>query len=409
MLSSKDTGQKRESNILIVDEAHELEEVLTGFISMKLTEKTIKSFSFDNEKELLNRLKDAADIEKYISLIKDVCQAAKNKLSTIKQDEMDNKDRNPISDQRANKLNKFYGSDSDGIKNLKLQTKLREIVSKTDIFLEKYTQNPPNWILEKVWSEATKNYEFSIDPVWVGDYMNEYVWNRYDKVILMSGTILDIDLFCQVNGLSKHEVNYKSWQSPFPIENRRTIYAPIGSMSMKDKVETFKKYIPFLTNIFNHYSGKKGVIHTNSFELSNWIERDMKKNKRLLFHTSLNKQDILIEHFESKKDSIIVSPSVGTGVDFDDDKSRFQIIAKIPYPSLASARNKRRQELNKEWYSWKTVCTLIQMMGRSIRHKEDYADTYIIDSGFGGLLYYSRKYFPKWVTDTIVDKSKQMK
>ena len=51
-------------------------------------------------------------------------------------------------------------------------------------------------------------------------------------------------------------------------------------------------------------------------------------------------------HFESDEPTVIVSPSMGTGVSFDNDRARFQIIAKIPYPSLASQKNKMRQVKN---------------------------------------------------------------
>jgi len=50
-------------------------------------------------------------------------------------------------------------------------------------------------------------------------------------------------------------------------------------------------------------------------------------------------------HKESDEDTVIVSPSMNTGVSFDDDTARFQIIAKVPYPSLASQKNKLRQRI----------------------------------------------------------------
>jgi Rad3-related DNA helicase len=92
---------------------------------------------------------------------------------------------------------------------------------------------------------------------------------------------------------------------------------------------------------------------------------------------------------------------MGTGVSFDHDKSRFQIIAKIPYPSLASQKNKLRQKNNPDWYAWKTICGLLQMSGRSIRSKTDHADTIIIDESFSDVLKYSSHYIPEWVQESI--------
>jgi Rad3-related DNA helicase len=134
--------------------------------------------------------------------------------------------------------------------------------------------------------------------------------------------------------------------------------------------------------------------------LSEWI-RSEGINERLVFHDSSNKEDILKLHFESESDSVIVSPSVHTGVSFDNDRARFQIVAKIPYPSLASEKNKMRKSQNPEWYSYKTISSLLQMLGRPIRSRSDYADTIIIDESFGDVLKYSSHLIPNWVQDSI--------
>ena len=86
---------------------------------------------------------------------------------------------------------------------------------------------------------------------------------------------------------------------------------------------------------------------------------------------------------------------------FDNDKARFQIIAKIPYPSLASEKNKLRKQNNPEWYAYRTVSSLCQMIGRPVRSKNDYADTIIIDESFGDVLKYSSHYIPNWLQESI--------
>jgi hypothetical protein len=61
---------------------------------------------------------------------------------------------------------------------------------------------------------------------------------------------------------------------PFPVENRPIFYMPLGKMSYAKKEETFKNYVPYLHKILKKYSNKKGIIHTNSFELSNWMRKN---------------------------------------------------------------------------------------------------------------------------------------
>ena len=219
-------------------------------------------------------------------------------------------------------------------------------------------------------------------------------------VFLMSGTILDKNLFCQLNGLDVTKAAYYSIESPFPLKNRPIYYMPVGKMSYKQKEDTFKRYIPYIQKLLDKYKDKKGIIHTNSFELAKWIEESI-KDPRLVYHDSSNKDEILKEHFDSKKPTVIVSPSMDTGVSFDDDRARFQIIAKVPYPSLASQKNKLRQKNNPDWYSWKTVAGIIQMTGRSVRSFDDYADTIIIDGSFGDVIKHSSHFLPDWVQSAI--------
>ena len=125
------------------------------------------------------------------------------------------------------------------------------------------------------------------------------------------------------------------------------------------------------------------------------------KDPRLVYHDSSNKDDVLKAHFDTEEPTVIVSPSMDTGVSFDDDKARFQIIAKVPYPSLASQKNKLRQKNNPDWYAWKTVSGIIQMTGRTVRSTDDYADTIIIDGSFGDVIKHSSHFMPDWIQGAI--------
>ena len=254
--------------------------------------------------------------------------------------------------------------------------------------------------METSYNEKLRQKELSLEPIWAYDYLDKYVFSKYDMVFLMSGTILDKNLFCQLNGLDVSKAVYYSIESPFPLKNRPIYYMPVGKMSFKQKEETFERYIPYIKKLLDKYSTSKGVIHTNSFELSNWIQKSI-KDKRLIFHDSTNKDEMLRMHCESKLPTVIVSPSMDTGVSFDDDLARFQIIAKVPYPTLGSQKNKMRQINNPDWYAWKTVSGIIQMSGRPVRSNRDYADTIIIDGSFGDVMKHSSHFLPNWIQNAI--------
>jgi Rad3-related DNA helicase len=120
-----------------------------------------------------------------------------------------------------------------------------------------------------------------------------------------------------------------------------------------------------------------------------------------VYHDSSNKDEVLEKHFINQNPTVLVSPSMDTGISFDGDKARFQIIAKVPYPSLASQKNKMRKQNYPEWYAYKTVSGLIQAYGRIIRSETDSGDTIIIDASFGDVLRYSSSFIPSWVQSSI--------
>jgi ATP-dependent DNA helicase DinG len=391
--------ENRGAKVLIVDEAHEFDDVMSDFISIKITESIVKKFKFSNEYDIIKKLKSVSSISGYVDFLRFLNGEI---LSTMEDMEkgMSSAPRNIKSDKRDLKISKVLKTKNSDVKVMNLITDLKQYQLKIEVFLKEYKENPNNWVLESNWNEKTKQKELSLEPIWAYDYLDKYIFSNYDMVFLMSGTILDKNLFCQLNGLDVSKAVYYSIGSPFPLKNRPIYYMPLGKMSFKSKDDTFKRYIPYIKKLLDKYKKKKGIIHTNSFELAKWIE-DSIKDPRLIFHDSSNKDEMLRLHMESEEPTVIVSPSMDTGVSFDNDTARFQIIAKVPYPSLASQKNKMRQANNPDWYSWKTVSGLIQMSGRPVRSNMDYADTIIIDGGFGDVIKHSSHFLPDWIQEAI--------
>jgi Rad3-related DNA helicase len=391
--------ENRGAKVLIVDEAHEFDDVMSDFISIKITENIVKKFKFSNEYEIMKNLKSVSSINDYVGFLRFLNGEI---IATMEDMEkgMASSPRNVKSDKRDLKISKVLKTKNTDVRVMNLVTDLKQYQLKIEVFLKEYKENPNNWVLESNWNEKTKQKELSLEPIWAYDYLDKYVFSQYDMVFLMSGTILNKNLFCQLNGLDVSKAVYYSISSPFPLRNRPIYYMPLGKMSFKSKEDTFKRYIPYIQKLLDKYKNKKGIIHTNSFELAKWIENSI-KDPRLIFHDSSNKDEILRMHMESEEPTVIVSPSMDTGVSFDNDSARFQIIAKVPYPSLASQKNKMRQANNPDWYSWKTVSGLIQMSGRPVRSNMDYADTIIIDGGFGDVIKHSSHFLPDWIQEAI--------
>ena len=66
---------------------------------------------------------------------------------------------------------------------------LKQYQLKIDLFLKEYKDNPHNWVLETYHNEKLNQKELSLEPIWAYDYLDKYVWSKYDLIVLMSGTI----------------------------------------------------------------------------------------------------------------------------------------------------------------------------------------------------------------------------
>jgi Rad3-related DNA helicase len=407
MLYGTGINEKRQAKLLIVDEADLLDNIMCDFITMKITETTIKKFRFTNESEILIQLKYVTSMESYMEFIKYFLEEIDQALIQMEDYLTTPREGDPYSAKRDKRINKISGilkEKSDDMKVMQLISELKQYAKKVEVFLEEFNEDPENWVLEKIYNEKSKMYEMSLEPIWAHKYLKKYIWDKYDYVVCMSATILDKKYFSEFNGIDESKAIYYSIPSPFPRENRLIYYMPCGKMSWNSKEATLPKLVSAVKKILKKYSDKKGLIHSNSYELQKQIKEAI-NDDRLLCHDSINKDEMLKEHCESNKPYVFVSPSSSTGLDMIGDLSRFQIVLKIPYPNLSSPKVKKRCE-NKIYMPYAAASVLVQSFGRSIRSKTDYAETFILDECFSDLLKYNSSLFPQWTLDSIISMKK---
>jgi len=192
--------------------------------------------------------------------------------------------------------------------------------------------------------------------------------------------------------------------SLFPIENRKVYALNIGSMAYKEKAKTIPKIAETVKLLLDKHKGERGIIHTVNYEVAEYLIKYLKSD-RLIMPKGKNR-DSEIEYFmnSSKNDLVLISPSLQEGVDLKDDLSRFTIVCKMPYASLADDWVKKRMELSPKWYSEQTLMNLIQMTGRSVRTETDFATAYILDSNFNWFFNKNKNKFLKWWSESVIIK-----
>jgi Rad3-related DNA helicase len=359
---SPDILQERGARLLIIDEAHAFEETFCDFISSTFSQRSLSSFDIWEDwmaKDLdeiinLNQLSDYVSriiIPKMSTKIKELMEEAKDARGKKKRAELVKKA--DICDKSMCKYNRFV-SDKASYRT--------------------------NWIFEKD-LDQNGNARILVEPIWGSQYLKEMFWDKYDHVILMSGTILNPEMLSKMLGIEEESRDYIALPCPFPKENRPIIYVKFGKMSYYEKTDTFKRAVPIIKKILERNSEHKGIIHTGNYQFNQWIQNSI-KDKRLLVHDSSTREKMLDHHLRSELETVLVSPSMMNGVDLKDELSRFQIILKVPFPNLMSSKIKKRLETNPDWYNWKTLVDVMQSYGRSIRSRNDWAETYILDACF---------------------------
>jgi Rad3-related DNA helicase len=234
---------------------------------------------------------------------------------------------------------------------------------------------------------------------------DRYFNGMADRFLHMSATILNKEQYCKKLNLDYDEVAYFEYESEFPIENRLIHFLPVGSLSWKQKSKTIPKLVKKVQELLDKHKDEKGIIHTVNYELAEIICDQLygtDAGRRLLIPRGKTRQTVLNTFYKSENPYVLISPSLAEGLDLKDDLSRFCIICKMPYANISDKWIKTRMSLDQTWYNNYTAENLIQMTGRSIRSKTDFATTYILDEDF--LRFAETNYYilPQWWKDAVL-------
>jgi ATP-dependent DNA helicase DinG len=278
------------------------------------------------------------------------------------------------------------------------------------ITINNILSNPRNWIIAEMKKEGYEVIKVELKPLDISPYC-KHVFEKCSKVLVMSATILNPETFCRSVGLIyDKEVKFIRIKSDFPIENRPIYPMNIAYLNFNNlQLPGIKSSIAkIIDNIMTIHRKDKGIVHTTSYEQLNFIkEKISQENARRLLVTDpeIQRDEIIQEHINSIKPTVLISPSLHTGLDLKGELSRFQIITKIPYPNKNDRWINAKRNLDEDWYYWQTALKLVQASGRSIRSKEDWAKTYILDSAFSYFVKKNRNILPDWFIQAVKSRS----
>lgn len=222
-----------------------------------------------------------------------------------------------------------------------------------------------------------------------------------EKILLMSGTIYNKNMFCWENGLDVNETAYMRVNSTFPVANRPVIFHPQSiNTSAREWEGNFGRLVDLCRRIMDDHPNEKGLIHVSSYARAAQLTAAL--GARAVTHLPENSQLELTGFFIRPGNQVFVSPICQQGVDFKDDRARFQIVTSVPYLNVGDKVVKRLMETVRGWYDLKTLVVFGQILGRVVRSEQDHGTTYLVDSRFRSFINRTRRLLPQWLTESFI-------
>lgn len=367
-------------DVIVFDECHNIETQLIGFAEIELTPQEFFTYYFSREEypkydhfvfEALD-LKTDKDIRDYFIRVYNAAVKPKwEEFDKLLKEEISNAAQSGNYDKVRKIKERFNFVD-------KVYKRLQYLISSDD----------SNWIFE-IKETAKGMKSLYAKPLSAGPVFKDYIEKFADRFVFMSATIIDEKAFAESIGVSMDDVEFIRFESPFdpsrsPIYNCNAVNCSYQSLQDPETARAIVTYVKF---ILDKHPDDKGIIHTGNQKITkilyDALRTDPKYRIRMLYrYDDIKNDDIIREHNISNRPTVLVSSSMIDGVDLHDDLSRFQIIVKVPYLSLADKRVKIKTERDPGWYRLQTWFRIIQECGRSTRNEEDESVTYILDTSF---------------------------
>ena len=375
-----------ERNFTICDEAHKLVGIIQNHFSPKMVPddigkmKNIVEFGLDNDtiideiETIRKKIISTDDNDRLIEYLIEYNEKMKvisDGVDTIKRDISEKTDRN----EQLSKEDKTLAYNCEFLDNhITGFSDYVDIIQSVGIY------------------SMVKNYDdLNRDVITFNCIDESYLMNKHFhkhcvNKMYMSATIGDPNEFAKDCSFS----NFNSIDIPstFDFTNSPIFYIPDYRLSYTEKEMNFPKVAELIDYTINMYAGRRGIIQTGSYKFAKSLADYLgpAARQRLILYDDTKEKTDALEYFKMCNDKILVGPSLIEGLSFDDDLCRFQIIMKVPYPSLADKFVKAKKDINPAWYSNTTAISILQGVGRGIRNENDWCVTFIFDGCYSYLM-----------------------
>ena len=359
--------------LLVLDEAHNIEEECLNHVSVNVTPFTIPSETYAKVLPQLREVKAEKQLGKLLETVEASLTAQLEQVRKI--------------------------AETTGLSVMQAEDKER---------IERYLETYGLYRSSKSeWVWQIKGDQLFVQPLFAREFMKELIWKRAEHYIISSATILNPQEYVELIGLHDLLENDEicilpQVPSTFPVDNRPVIDRTVGPLSRAGWEENMPKAVRAVEEILREERGNV-AIHCHSYDHQKTLFDNLPEDLRLrlIIHTRRDREERLGEWMQSRG-KVFVSVAFNEGQDWKYDVCDAQILLKVPFPDLGDKRVKRRLDMgHQQWYNNQAMLEVIQAYGRAVRAEDDKARFYIVDGSFQRLVGKCWKFIPDWFKEAL--------
>jgi ATP-dependent DNA helicase DinG len=248
------------------------------------------------------------------------------------------------------------------------------------------------WIVHQ--NETNGAWHF--DPVWVHAHAAK-LFLATPRIVLTSATFARKT--AAMLGVGADDLTWHESPSDFPVARRPIYYVPTVKLTHKafeNDPALFKIWIARIDQIIDQRLDRKGIIHSVSYKRRNEIMQFSEHKDRMITHDSQTARHAIERFKQAAPGTILVSPSMTTGVDFPGKDCEYQIITKIPFPDSRSPVVKARTAVDGDYPAYIAMQELVQAVGRGMRSRDDQCESFVVDDNCKWFVPKYREMAPAW-------------
>jgi len=225
-------------------------------------------------------------------------------------------------------------------------------------------------------------------------------WTHFNGILLSSATFFGTEALRRDCGLPEPHSRVVVQDTFDPA---RAPVRLLGAVHLAYKIQPLEieRVADAVTAVARAHPNERGVVHSNSYYLANAIRRELPADvrERLTSHDPLNRtRRYTLWRQDPSPTSIFFAVAMSQGIDLVGEMARWQVLVKVPFPSLGDiwVRRRLQEEDGQQWYSARTIVEVLQASGRIMRDAGDHGTTYVIDAQIDRLLDGGWPDLPEW-------------